>query len=183
MRNGPRGDAVFRAPLTLPPADAAWWLEERLPAGLARWLDLEPLIPACSVEFVEERREALDRYLQALLAHEQLRRECQGLALPGVTPGWEVARSVQQGSHQAGGWLTLCNGRLNVRCCPVWRAVAHSEFAQYPHCMQTAPTCTSSCGPGPSCTSWRRRSRGRCRSSPRAGRPGAWWELSCCKDQ
>ena len=32
-------------------------------------------LPPASVEFVEERREALDRYLQALLGHEQLRRE------------------------------------------------------------------------------------------------------------
>lgn len=41
------------------------------------------LPPTRSVEFVEERRTGLDRYLQTLLAHEQLRRE-----LCGGRQGW-----------------------------------------------------------------------------------------------
>lgn len=52
------------------------------------------LVPPRSVEFVEERRFALDRYLQELLAHEELSREpfggagpAGGLALLGVGTG------------------------------------------------------------------------------------------------
>lgn len=75
----------------------AWWAAAESAAGCAASVllvtamstspHLPPPLPPSpnslplshSVEFVEERREALDHYLQALLAHEQLRREWRGM--------------------------------------------------------------------------------------------------------
>jgi len=107
-----------------------------------------------SVEFVEERRDALDRYLQALLAHEQLQRECLGQRGAGVDAFGEphcslgLSKPFNTDKKQPGHPIKPRHGS-ELRCPPI-------------PLPQTAPTCTSSCGPAHSCMSWRRCSRSRC---------------------
>lgn len=136
----------------------------------------------CSVEFVEERRCALDRYLQELLAHEELSREpgCGGVHQPCFC-GWDCVAAawtgrgglccgaVMQAAWNAGRAPAAATApqalRLaSARSRPVGPRLASLPPASAP--PQAAPTSTSFSAQGPSCTSWPRRS-----SSPRAHPP------------